>query len=52
MRVAAVQVAGGTASVNTRWRDFADVYLLSASHGADGDELAAPWTPCRNTGAT
>jgi hypothetical protein len=27
--------------VNTRWRDFADVYLLAARHGADGDELTA-----------
>lgn len=26
---------------NTRWRDFADVYLLCARHGADGDELVA-----------
>lgn len=27
--------------VNTRWRDFADVYLLAARHGINGDELAA-----------
>ncbi|MCE7082802.1 nucleotidyl transferase AbiEii/AbiGii toxin family protein [Streptomyces sp. ST2-7A] len=27
--------------VNTRWRDFADVYLLAARHDADGDELMA-----------
>lgn len=26
---------------NTRWRDFADVYLLSERHDVDGDELAA-----------
>jgi hypothetical protein len=26
---------------NTRWRDFADVYLLSGRHDVDGDELAA-----------
>jgi len=26
---------------NTRWRDFADVYLLSDRHDVDGDELAA-----------
>lgn len=25
---------------NTRWRDFADVYLLSERHDVDGDELA------------
>ncbi|MFE9691546.1 nucleotidyl transferase AbiEii/AbiGii toxin family protein [Micromonospora sp. NPDC005806] len=25
---------------NTRWRDFADVYLLSGQHNVDGDELA------------
>ncbi|MEU8020945.1 nucleotidyl transferase AbiEii/AbiGii toxin family protein [Micromonospora haikouensis] len=25
---------------NTRWRDFADVYLLSSRHDIDGDELA------------
>lgn len=27
--------------VNTRWRDFADVYLLAARHDADGDEPMA-----------
>jgi Nucleotidyl transferase AbiEii toxin, Type IV TA system len=26
-------------SVNTRWRDFADIYLLSRHHGVDGTEL-------------
>jgi hypothetical protein len=26
---------------NTRWRDFADVYLLAQLHDADGDELTA-----------
>ncbi|MEU5943255.1 nucleotidyl transferase AbiEii/AbiGii toxin family protein [Micromonospora sp. NPDC047548] len=26
---------------NTRWRDFADVYLLAGRHDVDGDELAA-----------
>ncbi|MDZ5446689.1 nucleotidyl transferase AbiEii/AbiGii toxin family protein [Micromonospora sp. 4G57] len=26
---------------NTRWRDFADVYLLSCRHDVDGDQLAA-----------
>lgn len=26
---------------NTRWRDFADVYLLSRQYDVDGDELAA-----------
>ena len=26
---------------NTRWRDYADVYLLSARHGIGGDELIA-----------
>ncbi|MGC5331023.1 nucleotidyl transferase AbiEii/AbiGii toxin family protein [Micromonospora sp. DT62] len=26
---------------NTRWRDFADVYLLSNRHDVDGDDLAA-----------
>ncbi|NBE81653.1 nucleotidyl transferase AbiEii/AbiGii toxin family protein [Micromonospora rubida] len=26
---------------NTRWRDFADVYLLSGRHDVDGGELAA-----------
>lgn len=30
--------------VNTRWRDFADVYLLAARHGVNGDELAAAMT--------
>lgn len=30
-------VQRGTA--NTRWRDFADVYLLSGKHGVDGDEV-------------
>lgn len=27
--------------VNTRWRDFADVFLLAGRHGVNGDELAA-----------
>jgi hypothetical protein len=26
-------------TVNTRWRDFADVYLLTSRHTVDGDEL-------------
>jgi hypothetical protein len=26
-------------TVNTRWRDFADLYLLSSRHTVDGDEL-------------
>ena len=26
-------------TVNTRWRDFADIYLLSRRHSADGTEL-------------
>lgn len=26
-------------SVNTRWRDFADIYLLSRQHPIDGDDL-------------
>lgn len=28
-------------TVNTRWRDYADIALLSAKHDVDGDELAA-----------
>ena len=28
-------------TVNTRWRDYADIALLSAAHDVDGDELAA-----------
>ncbi|MEP7193047.1 MAG: nucleotidyl transferase AbiEii/AbiGii toxin family protein, partial [Actinomycetota bacterium] len=28
-------------TVNTRWRDYADIVLLSAAHDVDGDELAA-----------
>ena len=31
-------VARGT--VNTRWRDFADIYLLSRRHSLDGPDLA------------
>ncbi len=31
-------VQRGTA--NTRWRDFADVYLLTGKHSLDGDEVA------------
>lgn len=27
-------------AVNTRWRDFADIYLLSRHHSVDGNELA------------
>lgn len=30
-------ISRGTA--NTRWRDFGDIYALSARHGVDGDEL-------------
>ena len=30
-------IARGT--VNTRWRDFADIYMLSRRHGIDGTEL-------------
>lgn len=26
-------------TINTRWRDFADVYLLASRHGVDGAEL-------------
>jgi hypothetical protein len=26
-------------TVNTRWRDFADLYLLSSRHAVDGEEL-------------
>jgi hypothetical protein len=26
-------------TVNTRWRDFADLYLLTSRHAVDGDEL-------------
>lgn len=33
-------VARGT--VNTRWRDFADIYLLSRRHGLAGTDLAGP----------
>ncbi|MBI1758800.1 MAG: nucleotidyl transferase AbiEii/AbiGii toxin family protein, partial [Actinobacteria bacterium] len=29
---------------NTRWRDFADVYLLSRAHGQDGGELVTAIT--------
>lgn len=29
---------------NTRWRDFADVYLLSRAHGQDGSELVTAIT--------
>jgi hypothetical protein len=29
---------------NTRWRDFADVYLLSRTHGQDGGELVTAIT--------
>ncbi|MDQ1246724.1 MAG: hypothetical protein QG597_1092, partial [Actinomycetota bacterium] len=29
---------------NTRWRDFADIYLLSRKHDADGAELVAALT--------
>jgi len=32
-------VARGT--VNTRWRDFADIYLLSRRHSLAGSDLAA-----------
>lgn len=35
-------VARGT--VNTRWRDFADIYLLSRHHPVDGSELLAAVT--------
>jgi hypothetical protein len=28
-------------TVNTRWRDYADIVLLSAAHDVDGDELSA-----------
>ena len=28
-------------TVNTRWRDYADIALLSATHDVDGDELSA-----------
>jgi hypothetical protein len=28
-------------TVNTRWRDFADIYLLSRRHPIEGDELVA-----------
>lgn len=31
-------IARGT--VNTRWRDFADIYMLSRHHAIDGSELA------------
>jgi len=28
-------------TVNTRWRDYADIVLLSAAHDVNGDELVA-----------
>jgi hypothetical protein len=39
--------------VNTRWRDFADVYLLSTRHGVDGAELeTAIQTVAKHRGVT
>jgi hypothetical protein len=31
-------------TVNTRWRDFADIYLLSRQHSVEGDELGTAIT--------
>lgn len=38
--------------VNTRWRDFADVYLLAVRRGVNGDELAASMAAVANHRST
>ena len=34
-----IVTAIGRGTVNTRWRDFADIYMLSRHHAIDGSEL-------------
>ena len=36
-----IVTAAQRGTVNTRWRDYADIALLSAAHDVNGDELAA-----------